>query len=117
MPIDKINVTLNGIRILQPPMQIPNNNFGSLMISGNYSTIIGTSYVPNLNPVIIKDTVTNSGIVTVNWSESITSNTEFESRSMGFRFNEKDASLFNVIYIRLTRWTYQTIPRNLFIVI
>ena len=84
------------------PTPAPINNFGSLSISGIDANNIGTTYTPNLDPVIIKDTLFNTGTVTVNWSQSIFSNNEFESRSMTFRFNEKDGSLYSVIYIRLT---------------
>ena len=97
--------TFSGRRIATPATgttPTPINKFGSLVVSGDDSMIIGAIYNPNLPPVIVKDTIANTGAVTVNWSESITSNTEFESRSMSFRFNEKDGSLLSVFYIRLT---------------
>ena len=100
--------TYSGQRISTPPAQggttprPPVSGFGSITISGNDATSIGTAYVPNLNPVIIKDTLLNTGTVTVSWSQSLVSNTEFESRSMSFRFNEIDGRLYSVFYTRLT---------------
>jgi len=93
---------------------LPVNNFGSLIISGNDSAVIGASYIPNLNPVAIKDTIFNTGTVTVNWSQNIFSNTEFESRSMAFRFNEKDGSLYSIIYIRLTGNSPNSAPTSFY---
>jgi len=100
--------TFSGQRISTPvipggttPLP-PTNNFGSITISGNDAAIIGTSYIPNVNPVVIKDTLFNTGTATVSWSQSLVSNTEFESRSMSFRFNEINGNLFSVFYTRLT---------------
>jgi len=111
---DNSSGTFSGRRLSTPTTANPINNYGSLTLSGNDTNIIGATYTPNLNPVIIKDTVTNSGIVTVNWSESIMSNIEFESRSLSFRFNEIDGSLYNVIYIRFTSNPSNTAPTSFF---
>jgi len=78
------------------------NNPGRLTISGDDVNIIGASYVPALNPVVIKDTTANTGIVVVKWLQHIVSSAAFESRSMAFKFNENDGTLYSVIYARMT---------------
>lgn len=70
---------------------------GSVTITGNDANVIGASFAPNLDPVVID--VLNT--VTVNWSQSILRATEFESRTMSFRFNN-DGSLYSAIYLRIT---------------
>lgn len=73
------------------PPTVGGGNMGNITITGNDANIIGTSFVSNLDPVAFE--VFNT--VTVNWSQSILSATEFESRTMSFRFNN-DGSLYNL---------------------
>ncbi len=72
-------------------------NSGSITLTGNDTGTIGTSFAPNIDPVVFE--VFN--IVTANWSQSIFNATEFESRTMSFRFNI-DGSLYSITYLRTT---------------
>ena len=103
---DDASGSFTGARISAPPASgsgsgtpPPANGgaVGSITITGNDANAIGALFVPNLDPVAFE--VFN--IVTVNWSQSILSATEFESRTMSFRFNN-DGSLYSVIYLRTT---------------
>ncbi len=79
------------------PPPVTGGNVGTITVTGNDADTIGTSFTPNLDPVVID--VFNT--VTVNWSQRILSATEFESRTMSFRFNN-DGSLYSAIYLRTT---------------
>ncbi len=92
----------------------PTVNSGSLTVSGNDASVIGVSYVPNVAPVVIKDTVFNTGGVTVNWSQSLFSANGFESRSMVFSYNENDGSLLNVGYLRITGTDANSAPTSFY---
>jgi len=101
--------TGNRVTVISLP-----GSFGSLNITGNDANVIGAMFAPNLDPVVIKDTVFNTGLVTVNWSQSIFTSTQFESRSMVFRFNENDGSLLSIIYTRLTATSANTAPTSFY---
>ncbi len=86
-----------------------NGNFGSIIITGNDANTIGTSFTPNLDPVVFD--VLNT--ITVIWSQSIFSATEFESRTMSFRFNT-DGSLYSITYLRTTSIDLNSEPTSFF---
>jgi len=89
-------------------------NAGSLTISGNDASVIGVSYAPNVAPVVIKDTIFNTGGVTVNWSQNLFSAGGFESRSMVFSYNENDGSLLDVGYLRITGTDANSAPTSFY---
>ncbi len=114
---DGASGSFNGKRISAAPLlgnsgntpPAGNGNFGSVLIAGVETNTIGTSFVPNLDPVVFD--VLNT--VTVIWSQSIFSATEFESRTMNFRFNT-DGSLYNITYIRTTSVSLNSDPTSYF---
>ncbi len=84
-------------------------NFGSILITGNDASTIGATFAPNLDPVMFE--VLNT--VTVIWSQSIVNATEFESRTMSFRFNT-DGSLYSITYLRTTGIDLNSEPTSFF---
>ncbi len=84
-------------------------NFGSIIITGNDADTIGSAFAPNLAPVVF-DAL---NITTVIWSQSIVSATEFESRTMSFRFNT-DGSLYSITYLRTTSIDLNSGPTSYF---
>ncbi len=107
----------NGKRISAAPLlnnggntpPAGNGNFGSILITGNEANTIGSSFVPNLDPVVFN--VLNT--VTVIWSQSIFSATEFESRTMSFRFNT-NGNLYSITYLRTTSVSLNSEPTSYF---
>ncbi len=93
---DSGTFTGNRTAATLPPVS---GDFGSLSIAGTDSGVIGVSFIPNLEPVVIDF---NTGNVAVSWGQNIFTGPEFENRSMLFNFNKNDGSLQSIGYSRLT---------------
>ncbi len=90
--------TFTGNRISSTPPPAGGDS-GSLSIAGADSSVVGMSFTPNLEPVVIDF---NTGNVAVSWAQQIFTDSEFESRQMLFTFNKNDGSLQSIGYLRLT---------------
>lgn len=75
---------------------------GSLMLSGVDSSVIGIAFAPNTGAAVITDPFFGTGNVSVNWNQTLVSEAPagVESRTLSFLFNENDASVSSVGYLR-----------------
>ena len=91
--------TFTGSRVSVTPPSGGVGDTGALSISGNDSNVIGRTFSPSPDPAIINY---GTGVIVVTWVQYVFSGSEFESRSMFFRFNENDGRVISTGYMRLT---------------
>lgn len=100
---DEDSGTFIGRRVSLPKPPVTGNGSGSLTLSGSDSAVIGTVFTPNTDAVVINDPFLGTGNVSVNWNQTLVSESPagVESRTLSFLFNENDGSVRSLGYQRL----------------